>query len=84
MLRLFEKEKIPVWSCVIPEEKKESFFLNSQKQSRPAPPLPACTSYRISIGFEEWESMYIPVIKLKMAIFGEVSPEAFCIHRPFS
>jgi hypothetical protein len=37
-----------------------------------SPPLPPGTAYRISIGIEDWNSSFLPVVKIETVIDGEV------------
>jgi 2,4-dienoyl-CoA reductase-like NADH-dependent reductase (Old Yellow Enzyme family) len=61
-------------SCVPLEEAAvESFFPQVSEELPASPPHPAGTSYRISIGLEQWESNFIPVVKIQMVHDGEVS-----------
>jgi 2,4-dienoyl-CoA reductase-like NADH-dependent reductase (Old Yellow Enzyme family) len=61
-------------SCVPLEEAAvESFFPQVSEEIPASPPHPAGTSYRISIGLEQWESNFIPVVKIQMVHDGEVS-----------
>jgi hypothetical protein len=38
-----------------------------------SPPHPPGTGYKISIGLEDWELNYIPVIKIQMLSNGQIS-----------
>jgi len=38
-----------------------------------SPPLPPGTAYRISIGIENWNSSFLPVVKIETVIDGEVT-----------
>jgi 2,4-dienoyl-CoA reductase-like NADH-dependent reductase (Old Yellow Enzyme family) len=61
-------------SCVpLEEAAAESFFPQASEEVPASPPHPAGTSYRISIGLEQWESNFIPVVKIQMVHDGEVS-----------
>ena len=60
-------------SCVpLEEAATESFFPQVSKEIPASPPHPAGTSYRISIGLEQWESNFVPVVKIQMAYEGRV------------
>jgi 2,4-dienoyl-CoA reductase-like NADH-dependent reductase (Old Yellow Enzyme family) len=61
-------------SCVpLEEAAAESFFPQLSEEIPASPPHPAGTSYRISIGLEQWESNFIPVVKIQMVHDGKVS-----------
>jgi 2,4-dienoyl-CoA reductase-like NADH-dependent reductase (Old Yellow Enzyme family) len=61
-------------SCVPLEDAKvETFFPQLSEDIPASPPHPAGTSYRISIGLEQWESNFIPVVKIQLVRDGEVS-----------
>ena len=61
-------------TCVpLEEDTSEAFFPQLSEEILASPPHPPGTSYKISIGLEEWESNYIPVIKVQMAYKGQVS-----------
>jgi 2,4-dienoyl-CoA reductase-like NADH-dependent reductase (Old Yellow Enzyme family) len=60
-------------SCVpLEEATAESFFPQVSEEIPASPPHPAGTSYRISIGLEQWDSTFIPVIKIQMVQDGKV------------
>ena len=60
-------------SCVpLEDAKAESFFPQVSEEIPASPPHPAGTSYRISIGLEQWESNFIPVVKIQLVRDGEV------------
>lgn len=54
----------------------ETFFPQLSEEILASPPHPSGTSYKISIGLEEWDSNYIPVVKIQMAYKGRVSERA--------
>ena len=54
----------------------ETFFPQLTEEIPASPPHPPGTSYRISVGLEQWESNFIPVIKIQMARNGEVSEQS--------
>jgi 2,4-dienoyl-CoA reductase-like NADH-dependent reductase (Old Yellow Enzyme family) len=54
----------------------ETFFPQLSEEILASPPHPSGTSYKISIGLEEWDSNYIPVVKIQMAYKGRVSEHA--------
>ncbi len=61
-------------SCVpLEDATAESFFPQLSEEIPASPPHPAGTSYKISIGLEQWESNFIPVVKIQMVHDGEVS-----------
>jgi len=61
-------------SCVpLEEATAETFFPQLSEEIPASPPHPPGTSYRISMGLEQWESNFIPVVKIQMARNGEVS-----------
>jgi tRNA-dihydrouridine synthase len=61
-------------SCVPLEEgKNETFFPQVSEIIPASPPHPPGTRYRISIGIEQIDSSYLPVIKVQMIYHGEVS-----------
>jgi tRNA-dihydrouridine synthase len=51
----------------------ETFFPHLTEDVPASPPHPAGTSYRVSIGLEQWDSQYLPVVKVQMAFNGKVS-----------
>jgi len=60
-------------SCVPLEDVAvERFFPQVSEEILASPPHPAGTSYRISIGLEQWESNFIPVVKIQMVHDGTV------------
>jgi 2,4-dienoyl-CoA reductase-like NADH-dependent reductase (Old Yellow Enzyme family) len=62
-------------SCVPLEPQEAATFFPQLSEVVPAsPPHPAGTGYKISIGLEDWESSYIPVIKIQM-LFNENTSE---------
>jgi 2,4-dienoyl-CoA reductase-like NADH-dependent reductase (Old Yellow Enzyme family) len=61
-------------SCVPLEDVKIETFFPQQSETIPAsPPHPPGTSYRVSIGLEQWDSNFIPVVKIEMVHDGEVT-----------
>ncbi len=62
-------------ACVPLEEKKEeeTFFPHLSETIPASPPHPPGTGYRISIGIEQVESGFLPVVKVQMSCHGEVS-----------
>jgi len=61
-------------TCVpLEQDTAETFFPQLSKEILASPPHPPGTSYKISIGLEEWESNYIPIIKVQMAYKGKLS-----------
>jgi 2,4-dienoyl-CoA reductase-like NADH-dependent reductase (Old Yellow Enzyme family) len=62
-------------SCVPLEPQEAVTFFPQLSEVVPAsPPHPAGTGYKISIGLEDWESNYIPVVKIQM-LFNENTSE---------
>ena len=62
-------------SCVPLEPQEATTFFPQLSEVVPAsPPHPAGTGYKISIGLEDWESTYIPVVKIQMT-FNENTSE---------
>jgi 2,4-dienoyl-CoA reductase-like NADH-dependent reductase (Old Yellow Enzyme family) len=62
-------------SCLPLEPQEAATFFPQLSEVVPAsPPHPAGTGYKISIGLEDWESSYIPVIKIQM-LFNENTSE---------
>ena len=60
-------------SCVpLEDAKAESFFPQISEEIPASPPHPDGTRYRISIGLEQWESSFIPVVKIQLVRDGEV------------
>jgi 2,4-dienoyl-CoA reductase-like NADH-dependent reductase (Old Yellow Enzyme family) len=58
-------------SCVpLEPEAAETFFPQLSEIVPASPPHPPGTGYKISIGLEDWESNYIPVVKIQM-IYNE-------------
>jgi len=55
------------------EEPSESFFPEISETVPASPPLPPGTAYRISIGLEDWNSSFLPVVKIETVIDGEVT-----------
>ena len=61
-------------SCVPLEDVKIETFFPQQSETIPAsPPHPPGTTYKVSIGLEQWDSNFIPVVKIEMAHDGEVT-----------
>jgi 2,4-dienoyl-CoA reductase-like NADH-dependent reductase (Old Yellow Enzyme family) len=61
-------------SCVPLEEgRNESFFPQLSETIPASPPHPPGTSYRISVGIEQVDSGFLPVVKVQMMYYGEVS-----------
>ena len=62
-------------SCMPLEPQEAATFFPQLSEVVPAsPPYPAGTGYKISIGLEDWESTYIPVVKIQMT-FDENTSE---------
>jgi tRNA-dihydrouridine synthase len=62
-------------SCEPLEPQETATFFPQISEVVPAsPPHPAGTGYKISIGLEDWESSYIPVVKIQMT-FNENTSE---------
>lgn len=55
------------------EEPAETFFPEITETVPASPPLPPGTAYRISIGIEDWNSSFLPVVKIETVINGEVT-----------
>ncbi|MCP4628607.1 MAG: NADH:flavin oxidoreductase [bacterium] len=51
----------------------ETFFPQLSETVPASPPHPPGTSYKISIGLENWESNFTPVIKIQMVVNGQLS-----------
>ncbi|CAB1085696.1 hypothetical protein D1AOALGA4SA_13180 [Olavius algarvensis Delta 1 endosymbiont] len=51
----------------------ETFFPQLSEVLPASPPHAPGTSYRISIGLEDWGSQYMPVVKVQMILNGRVS-----------
>lgn len=49
-----------------------SFFPQLSETVQAGPPLPPGTHYEVSIGLEEWDSSYIPVLKVQLIHRGRV------------
>jgi 2,4-dienoyl-CoA reductase-like NADH-dependent reductase (Old Yellow Enzyme family) len=61
-------------SCAPLEEGPNDTFFPQHSEIIPAsPPHPDGTSYRVSIGIEQVDSNFLPVIKIQMLYHGEVS-----------
>ncbi|MFZ3045477.1 MAG: hypothetical protein WA151_06150 [Desulfatirhabdiaceae bacterium] len=61
-------------SCVPLEEgKNETFFPQISEIIPASPPFPPQTSYKISIGIEQVDTAFLPVIKVQTICRGEVS-----------
>ena len=59
-------------SCVpLAPEPVESFFPQISKTVPASPPHPPGTEYQISIGLEQWEASFIPVIKIQLFYEGK-------------
>ena len=62
-------------SCVPLEPQEAVTFFTQLSEVVPAsPPHPPGTGYEISIGLEDWDSSYIPVVKIQM-LFNEKASE---------
>ena len=60
--------------CVPKKEEPLEIFFPEISETLPAsPPLPPGTSYRISIGVENWNSNFLPVVKIETVIDGKVT-----------
>jgi 2,4-dienoyl-CoA reductase-like NADH-dependent reductase (Old Yellow Enzyme family) len=60
-------------SCLpLEPEAAETFFPQLSETVSASPPYPPGTSYKISIGLEDWELNYIPVIKIQMVSNGQI------------
>jgi 2,4-dienoyl-CoA reductase-like NADH-dependent reductase (Old Yellow Enzyme family) len=60
-------------SCVpLEDATADTFFPQLSEEIPASPPHPPGTSYRISVGLEQWESNFIPVVKIQMVHDGEV------------
>jgi hypothetical protein len=61
-------------SCLpLEPEEAETFFPQLSEIVPASPPHPPGTSYKISIGLEDWALNYIPVIKIQMVSNGQIS-----------
>ena len=60
----------------MPLEPQETatFFPQISEVVPASPPHPAGTGYKVSIGLEDWESTYVPVVKIQMT-FNENTSE---------
>jgi tRNA-dihydrouridine synthase len=59
-------------SCVpLAPEPVETFFPQISKTVPASPPHPTGTAYQISIGLEQWEASFIPVIKIQLFYEGK-------------
>ncbi len=60
-------------SCVpLEPEPAESFFPQLSKTVPASPPHPPETDYQISIGLEQWDASFIPVVKVRMVDAGKI------------
>ena len=60
-------------SCVpVEPQEAETFFEHLSEVVPASPPHPSGTGYKISIGLEDWDSKYVPVIKIQMYNNGEI------------
>jgi hypothetical protein len=68
----FEPIKKGEGVACIPSEPQEAqkFFPQLSEIVPASPPHPPGTGYKISIGLEDWESNYIPIVKIQM-IYNE-------------
>lgn len=68
----FEPIKKGAGVACIPSEPEEAqkFFPQLSEIVPASPPHPPGTGYKISIGLEDWESNYIPIVKIQM-IYNE-------------
>ncbi len=61
-------------SCVpLEPEEAETFFPQLSEIVPASPPHPPGTAYKISIGLEDWESNYVPIIKIQMVYNERIS-----------
>jgi 2,4-dienoyl-CoA reductase-like NADH-dependent reductase (Old Yellow Enzyme family) len=61
-------------SCVpAAAEPLESFFPQISETVPASSPHPPGTSYQVSIGLEQWDSRFIPVVKIQMVHEGKIS-----------
>jgi tRNA-dihydrouridine synthase len=64
-------------SCLpLEPQAAETFFPQLSEIVPASPPFPPGTSYKISIGLEDWGSNYIPVIKVQMLSNGQISEKS--------
>jgi tRNA-dihydrouridine synthase len=60
-------------SCVpLEAASAQSFFPQKSKTVWASPPYPPETGYQISIGLEQWDSNFIPVVKIQMVYRGNI------------
>jgi len=60
-------------SCVpLEPEAAETFFPQLSEIVPASPPHPPGTGYKVSIGLEDWQTNYIPVIKIQMLLNGQI------------
>lgn len=60
-------------SCVpLTPEPVETFFPQISKTVPASLPHPQGTAYRISIGLEQWDTQFIPVVKIQMVYAGKL------------
>jgi 2,4-dienoyl-CoA reductase-like NADH-dependent reductase (Old Yellow Enzyme family) len=60
-------------SCVPREEEAQTFFAQHSETIPASPPHPTGTAYKVSLGLEEWNANYIPVVKIQMVYNDKVS-----------
>lgn len=60
-------------SCVPLIKEVETFFPQLSEMIPASPPHPPGTSYKVSIGLEDWDASYIPVVKVQMAYNDQVA-----------
>jgi 2,4-dienoyl-CoA reductase-like NADH-dependent reductase (Old Yellow Enzyme family) len=63
-------------SCVPLEEEVQTFFPQLSEMIPASPPHPPGTCYKVSIGLEELNANYIPVVKVQMIYNDKVSEES--------
>ena len=56
-------------------EAKETFFAQKTESLPAGPPFPANISYQVSFGLEEWDGIFLPVIKIQMVREGQILNE---------
>ena len=60
-------------ACVPLEvEPVETFFPQVSEMVPASPPHPEGTGYQVSVGLEQWDSSYIPVLKIQMVYKGKI------------
>ncbi|MCB2186832.1 MAG: NADH:flavin oxidoreductase [Deltaproteobacteria bacterium] len=60
--------------CVPPRREPPAFFPQDSRTVPAGPALPPGTAYRVTLGLEEWEGAFLPMLRVEMLVPGEDQP----------